>query len=243
MLDVLMGRAPQHREHRGTGRLYRADPRDRAYELTEARLRGIPMIEKKRRKRPWGIGPILDQGSTNRCTVFTAAQFLQSAPYIHTLAWPDSLYTELYREGQKVDEIPGENYEGTTMRGVCKVLQDRKLINEYLWATDEDIVREYLATRGTLAFGSDWMDCMNNVDDEGYVEVTGTPGRMGHEYLLRWYYGARHSKYPDTYECANSWGGAWGKDGLFRMKADAFRYLFLQLNGDCVSMIESARRA
>lgn len=243
------GRGPGERSNgmiarsAGTGRLYLADPRDRNYELTEDRLRGIKMPEKRRRTVPWALGPVLDQGATNRCTVFTGADILQGAPYVHTLAWADSIYEELYRSAQKDDGIPGENYEGTTFRGVASVFKKRGLISEYLWATDEDIVREYLVTRGMLAFGSDWMTCMNTPDQHGYVEVDGTPGMMGHETTLRWYYSKRHSKYPDTYEFLNHWGSDWGQNGIFRMKADAFRYLFLQLNGDCCSIIETARKA
>lgn len=227
-------------KHVGLGRIYAPDTRDRAYELTAERLRSIKPEQSKVRARPWDIGPILDQGATSQCTVYSFAQFLQSSPIKHTLAWASSVFTELYEAAQRIDGIRGP-HDGSTERAVQTVAKDRGLVSEYLWATDEDIAREYLKTRGTLLFGSDWFSGMFSADEHGYVEPTGAPAG-GHEYLLRWYYGPTHRTHPDTYEFVNSWGAEWGKAGHFYMKADTFKYLFTTLNGDLVSPIEVARK-
>lgn len=225
-----------------TGRQYRPDPRDRLHELDETRLRGIKLVQAKRRALPWGIGPILDQGDSSECTVFTFAQFLQCAPWIHTLAWVRGAFTERYTRAQKHDGI-ARPHDGSTERAVLMDAKEDGLITEFLHVNDEDIAKEYLVTRGTLAFGSDWFGPMFTPDAHGYVEPEHTPAEMGHEYLMRWYYGPRHRKYPDSYEFVNSWSAQWGDKGKFRMKADAVRYLWKQLNGDLISPIEAARSA
>ncbi len=114
-------------------------------------------------------------------------------------------------------------------------------MSEYKWVAEEAIAQEYLRTRGTLLFGTDWFPSMFTPDAKGYVEPTGSAGPMGHEIVLRWHYPKTHRHFPDTYEFVNSWGESWGDKGLFRMKADAFRYLWLPLNGDLVSPLETAR--
>lgn len=229
---------------KGLGRVYAPDPRDRRFALTADRLREIPRaIEPGLRRRvlPWKRGPVLDQGQTSECTVFAAAAFLQCAPTLHRkgLTWARQQFTDYYNEARRRDEWEGEAYEGTSFRAVMKVLVEAGLISEYLWPENEDVVREYLYTRGTLGFGKDWFYSMFFPGAKGaYVEPEGF-AVGGHETVVRWYYHSKHYKYPDTYELINSWGEGWGDKGLFRMKADVFRYLWLQLNGDLCSPIEA----
>jgi hypothetical protein len=246
-----LGTPPEVPAPRGLGRLYAPDTRDRAYLLTPDRLADIPrQLEPgaRRRQFAWKRGPVLNQGSTSECTVFTAAGFLQSAPQLHSkgLGWARDMFTNLYRAAQRIDEWPGEGYDGTSFRAVMKMLSDPQgplgqLISEYLWVTDEDMAREYLMTRGTLAFGTDWFAGMDNPTAKGaYIEPTGA-FRGGHELVLRWYYHSKHYLYPDTYEFIQSWGEGEGDKGLVRMKADGFRYVFLHLNGDLCSPQEAKR--
>jgi hypothetical protein len=227
---------------KGLGRVYSPDPRDRRFTLTADRLKEIPKALEpgvKHRTQPWRRGPVLDQGDTSECTVFAAAAFLQCAPHLHAkgLSWTRSRFTDYYNQAQRIDEWPGESYDGTSERAVQKVLQDAGYVSEYLWAADEDIAKEYLLTRGPLLLGIDWFSSMFTPSGKGnYIEPEGF-AVGGHEICVRWYYGPNHYKYPNSYELINSWG-EWGDKGLARIKADAFRYLWLQLNGDLCSPIE-----
>jgi len=233
---------------RSLGRRYAPDPRDRKFNLTADRLKEIPRSLEpgvRRRTRPWQRGPVLDQGSSSECTVFAAAGFLECAPQLHRngLGWSRDKFTSFYRSAQQQDEWPGENYDGTSERAVQKVLQAAGFISEYLWVTDEDIAREYLLTRGPLLLGTDWFESMFTPSAKGsYIEPAGALAG-GHEVVVRWYYNSAHYKYPDSYEIINSWGEGWGDKGVARIKADDFRYLFLQLNGDLCSPQEAAKAA
>jgi hypothetical protein len=230
---------------RGLGRIYAPDPRDRRFTLNADRLKAIPRAVEpgvKHRTQPWRRGPVLNQGNTSECTVFAAAGFLQCAPLLHAkgLGWARGDFTVHYQAAQRNDEWPGEDYDGTSERAVQKVLQDAGYISEYLWVADEDIAKEYLLTRGPLLLGTDWFTGMDEPSAKGaYIKAEGSV-RGGHEVCVRWYYGPKHYRFPDSYEIINSWGESWGEKGLARLKADDFRYLFLQLNGDLCSPQEKA---
>lgn len=228
-----------HKE-KGMGRRYAPDPRDRRFGLAAA----LPVIPTQVqpghhvRKFPWRLGPILDQGSTEQCTVYSAVGLIQAAPRLHLLDLRPEDFTVIYDKAQLIDEFTDTPPAGgTSERAVQKVLQDEKLTSSYLWCTDEATARTYLLTRGMLLFGTDWFTGMDQPDAHGYVSATGSP-RGGHEFIVRWYYNASHKTYPDTYEFVNSWGEGWGDRGLFRMKAADFAYLFLHLNGDLCSPVE-----
>lgn len=238
---------------KGLGRQHATDPKDRNYILTQERLRSARRgTTLRRRTRPWGIGPILDQGSTNQCTCYSAVQQIQSAPRLEDLHLTTADIDAIYREALKIDEFPGEADQGTSERAVQKILTDvatlrrvlqrpdlKKAYNlEYLWVTDPDIEREYLATRGMLLQGTDFLSGMETPDKHGYVEPTGDV-IGGHEYVKAWWFGPRHYKYPNSYMYVNSWGANWGINGRFFMKADADHFLWLQSNGDLVSPIET----
>lgn len=225
------------------GRRYAPDYRDRRFALTADRLHEIPRQltpGARRRTLPWHLSPAipLNQGDTDACTIYFVLHALLAAPHVHAAEFIAGLSPlAMLMAAKRVDEWPGEDYDGTSARAALKIFQQAGLIGDYLWATDEDIAKEYLATRGPLGLGSDWWTGMDTPDAHGYVEPTGTV-RGGHEYMVRWYYNTAHKKYPDTIECVNSWGPGYGQNGIFRMKMDAFRYLWLQTNGDLVSPLE-----
>jgi hypothetical protein len=247
-------RRPQHPvPGKGLGRQYSVDYRDRRHVLTEDRMRAVPRgTLLRRRTRPWGFRGIMNQGNTNRCTVFAAVKQKESAPKFADLKLTNEDLTKIYREALRTDEFAGEADEGTSERAVQTIFRSSESLarvlgrpikdpwtDEFLWVDDEDMAKEYLLTRAMLLQGTDWLSGLDSPDKHGYVEPTGYL-RGGHEYVLRWYYGPRHYKYPDTYEYINSWGDTWGDKGLFRMKADGFKYLVWQLNGDLMSAVEAA---
>lgn len=229
------------------GRIYKPDYRDTDHYLDEMQFRRFAAVQKPARAKPWRIGKRLNQ-RYNSCVVNAYYGFRQAAPFYCADAHLTAA-KELadYHAAQAADEIPEPPaYEGTTANGMMKVARQRGEVVEWKWvpkADGEDVAREWLKTRGTLLCGTDWPEAFFNPGKHGYVEPADATkvGDLGHETLLRWYYGPQHYRYPDTYEFVNSWGAAWGDNGLFRMKADVFRWLVFQLNGDLCSPIEAAR--
>jgi hypothetical protein len=231
---------PMRPQQKG-GRLYLPDARDRNYELTPKRLTALQKAlgVTKRRKLPWHIGEILDQGNTSECVAHAYMAFVEAAPIVHkSLGWTRAQRTELYDAARQIDGFPMP-HDGTTARAVLTIARSRGWIAEYLWVNDEDTAKEYLATRGPLMVGTDWFQGMFTTDKHGYVEPSGDVAG-GHEYVERWYYPPSHKKYPDTFEYVNSWSEEFGDGGLFRMKADVRRYIVQQLNGDVVLPSEVA---
>ncbi len=231
---------------RRTGRLRHPDIRDTDYLLDETALRGIRREQTKARAIPWRIGDILNQGDSDECVIYCYAAFRQAAPFFcKSIGWTKGMFDERYQRAKELDEIPGVNYDGTTARGAMKAAEAVGEVNGYLWVpptNGEDITKEYLATRGTLMQGTDWPATFFAPNKHGYVEPDNAPpAAMGHETLVRWYHKPTHRKYPDSYECVNSWGRSFGLEGRFFIKAEVFRWLHWQCGGDLVSPIETAR--
>lgn len=226
---------------RDTGRLYVPKAKDMDFVLNAETIRGIPIVQPARRARKWEIGPILNQGPYNNCTVVAFEGFLQGEPYKHVTAWSQATRDDWYAAAQRRDGLPIP-HEGSTERAVQDEAIARGVVKEFRWVQDEDTAREYLRTRGMLLAGTDWYDTFFDPGKHAYVEPQGTPPSMGHEWIVRWYYPKTNKRWPDTYECVCSYGEGFGDKGLFRMKSEVFRYLIFQTNGDLCSPIEVARK-
>lgn len=219
------------------GRLYAPDPRDRGYAMPKMRTAAIRM------ERHWKVGPITDQGSVPSCVGHAWSQFLRSAPVMDVkrqLPLPDTIY----EQAQKVDEWPGENYAGTSLRAGAKVLMSMGLITEYFWAGDIDTVKNYLLTRGPVVVGTDWFEQMSRprwmdskkqkgTMNDAYLEPTG-PYLGGHAYLLVGY-----SKTRRAFRMVNSWAEKYGEKGRAWIAYDVMDYLIFRLNGEACSALET----
>lgn len=216
----------------GLGRLHFPDQRDADYPLAEV------LAEPDSFARTWRPDPHmpLNQGQTPRCVGYSGKQFLLTRPTDKGLTGTPSA-DDLYALAQKNDEFPGENYDGTTARGLCKGLQSLGIITEYRWAANVNEIITYLLTRGPVLIGSDWLEGMDNPDSNGMLTVTGKP-RGGHEYLA---IGAVPT--IDAIMFCNSWGPTWGWGGYFFMKRMDLQHLVFNgtgTPGDAVAPIEHA---
>jgi hypothetical protein len=213
-------------QKRGTGRIYIPDPRDRAYSMASA-VRATGAVGSK----VWKLAPErLDQGTTSQCVGFSWKQFLTAAPIMHRdRALPAP--AEIYKAAQKVDEWPGEAYEGTSVRAGAKVLKSLGLISGYLWAPDLDTMKRFIVQRGPVVVGTDWYQGMYRPRG-GFVIPEGTY-RGGHAYLVHGWSDTRRA-----FRVLNSWGESWGERGAAWVDETDMRYLIFQANGECCSAIE-----
>lgn len=202
-------------EH-GLGRLKSRDERDRRFLMRENVFAQLPP---KPRKRPYNLGPTLDQLNTPQCVGFSGRDKLASAPLMMGEGVGPSP-VQLYRGAQDNDEWFGNDYDGTSVRGLFKYLQQLGYIKSYVWASSvTDCERFVLGGYGTIIVGTDWTESMFTPRVDGFVTVEGgTVG--GHAYHLFW-------MVPSLREVwfKNSWGPRWGvklhgRPGCFKMTYD-----------------------
>ncbi len=202
-----------HIEQKGLGRLAKTDLRDVGYLLRNV----TPDAATLPKYRHYRTATVLDQGPYPHCVGYAWKQWLASAPLMSRSgpAAPD-----IYREAQKVDEWPGEGYDGTSVRAGAKVLQALGHIKEYRWAFDAGDVRQWLLSGGgTVVLGTTWYSDMSRLDQHFFAHPTGRV-QGGHAYLL--------VGYNDThgvFTCLNSWGRGWGRGGRFHILGEDMQKL------------------
>lgn len=191
----------------GLGRLA---PPDRDQDEKYLLPRRSKVAENVRRK-VWTAATVLDQGNTSQCVAFSTRQWLRASPVRQEMPMTEF---EFYKQCQKVDEWPGENYDGTSLRASFKVLKRLGLLGEYRWAFDIEPMIVHLLTKGPMTVGTDWTADAGQDDRWGYIWFGGNSDG-GHAYLI---IGAdRERKNPDgtkgAFRIVNSWGRGWAQAG------------------------------
>lgn len=201
-------------------------------------------------RRSWRTGPILNQGlvecplqNTTHpyckehgfCVGAGTKQFLMSEP-LRTMTGPQLL--DIYHTAQLLDEWPGEDYSGTSVRAGMKTLQKLGHIVSYAAPQTPAELEQWLSTRGCAVIGIDWTEEMFTPDAKGFI----TPGSTvigGHCLCVSMI--DRSGSQP-IYGGPNSWGRGWGLQGRWRMTAASLYKLLFQQGGECF-MAEEVRVA
>lgn len=209
----------------GLGRIYVPDARDEAYRMASVlRAHAEPLVG----SRFWRTGPVLNQGKFPHCVAYAWGGFLQAAPIMNR-SIPD--LASLYRRAQEMDEIPGTNYDGSTVRGGAKALDEMGLILEYRWAWDLETVVRWLLHKGTVVVGTTWFTRMSTPNTAGFVIPDGD-NEGGHAYLL---VGAQVEQ--KRVRMLNSWGPSWGELGRAWMTFDDLERL-IDGQGEACAAVE-----
>lgn len=201
----------------GLGRLVAPDDKRDALFRLRARIAEVKRaLEPTPRKREYHEGPLLFQSSTPRCVAFSGAGFVFGAPIMPTFDDPaiaalidgDGMFGKLYALCQDLDEWPGNNYDGTSVRGLMKALQQLGIIGSYLWGQTPEEDRDWImGGYGTLIDGTNWYLSMDEVDSKGFIvepAAFATP-IGGHAYRRVWW-----DKKKQGWKIRNSWGQYWG---------------------------------
>lgn len=189
--------------------------------------------------KSWALPYVrIDQGSEGACVGFAATNELLSMPVrarppgydnvrgVAKTALCNGFARGVYHDARKVDEWPGEAYEGTSVNAGAKVLRARGLISGWLWADEAnptaDIDRALLTPAeqggGPVPIGLMWSQNMYDTDDDGMVDIR---GRIvgGHSILIV----GRHPRWQGQgvcYKWLNSWGPSYGVNGVGYIRRD-----------------------
>jgi hypothetical protein len=178
--------------------------------------------------RYWYVGPPLDQGSTPQCVAFAGYKYLTAGPVRNTkLPFTPA---QLYKLAQQNDEWPGENYDGTSVRGLFKYLNKAGYIPRYEWTFDIDTLIAQILTVGPLVVGTDWYSGMMEPDKKNLIHVTGSI-EGGHGWVI---HGCNKKK--RLFRMINSWDG-WGENGMAWISFDDFEKL-LKAQGEACTATE-----
>ena len=211
---------------KGLGRRFAPDERDQLFEVRKLGI--VSPRPSKRTYRYWNdSGAWLDQGSTSSCVGHAWAHYIEDGPITHAGTVDPFI---IYQLAQKLDEWPGADYDGTSVRGGARAVHDGGWIEGvYAWAfTVEDIVQALLEV-GPVVVGTDWYSGMTEPDEEGFLSMEGAL-EGGHAYLLN---GVNVQK--KALRMKNSWGREWGDEGRAWISFETFAEL-LRRNGEaCLS--------
>lgn len=185
--------------------------------------------------RIWQHGPVLDQGAEGACVGFGSAGVVAAAPSSRS-GVTDDYARNWYRRAQRLDEWPGERYEGTSVLAGCLVGRERKLWAGFRWAKNAAELAAGILNPdlGPAVIGVQWSEDLYDVPKTGAVRpnVTLDPD-MGHCTVLFGYVPARafvSRKLRDQLEelqlweavdqqqepsflLLNSWSDTWGASG------------------------------
>jgi len=188
------------------GRIPVFDPRS----LNFRAVNFIPAKEQPLVSKEWVCPEVLDQGYLSACVGYAWSHLLLTHP--ESVKGVDNNFAKsLYRQAQKLDEFPGEDYEGTSVLAGAKALKENypTLFDSYHWAFGLDEVLQVLSHLGPLTLGVDWYSSMFTPDKEtGVLHVAGAKVG-GHAVLAS---GINIENEEVTLH--NSWGptyGIWGK--------------------------------
>jgi hypothetical protein len=177
----------------------------------------------KPRTRPYKDLEVLDQGNTPRCVGYSARGFIEGAPVLVRPGTGPSADT-IYKGAQENDEWPGSNYDGSSVRGAMKYLQQEKVISAYVWGqTVEEAIAWMNGGYGTCLVGTNWYSEMSDVDANGFMREPApsmTTPIGGHAWRWIWY---------DAKKKGILMRNSWGHDFGYPVRGVPSGYAFLRV--------------
>ena len=192
-------------------------------------------------RKVWDEGTILDQGSEGACVGFAWTGELLAEPAAPktqpSAEYANKLASVFYHDAKKVDEWPGENYDGTSVLAGAKVMHARGLIGEYRWCFSIKDVRNALIEEGPVVIGIPWFDGMYETDSNGVVQISGDLAG-GHAIVLTGYDPQFKigNVTEEHFKWTNSWGDDYGIDGSGWISRRNLEFLLAQSGEACVPM-------
>jgi hypothetical protein len=153
----------------------RHDPASRAFAVVD-RLAGRATLRDVRLPAT----PVLNQGKEGACVGFGVAdavnvlRILAGAAGVNRQLLDDAGALDLYHQAQRVDDVPGENYTGTSVLAGMKAGQADGYFGGYLWDFGTSAIAQTLLQLHTpVVIGVPWYDAMYDTGPGGLVRVGG----------------------------------------------------------------------
>lgn len=216
------------------------DPRSRDYSIRT--LLGSPPA--RRESKFWAEGTVLDQGSEGACVGFGWLAELLAEPTQPdeqpTPEFANKVAKLFYKEAQRIDEWPGEDYSGTSVLAGAKIMKDYGYISEYRWCFNIDDIIDAVVSEGPVVIGIPWYSSMYQTNSQG---LTGVRGESvgGHCIVLTGYHPAKlfGRQSLEVFRWRNSWGTDYGIEGSGYIRVSDLRRLFLEGGEACVPIIRN----
>src|SRR5688572_19871443 len=152
------------------GRIPVFDPLSKAYPIRAA-LNQDQMIPVSKQ---WYVTTSLDQGALSACVGFSWAHCISSYPD-PSLNMNREHAIKLYHRAQRLDDLPGEDYEGTSVLAGIKAVKRLHpgAIDSYRWAFGLDDLILSIGYIGPVVLGVNWYSDMYAPQPDGLIKVGG----------------------------------------------------------------------
>ena len=216
----------------------------RSYHDERSKQYGIRNVIKKKttiKKQMWQEGVVLDQGQEGACVGFGwtgeyLAQPQAPTPQPSTTV-ANTFAATVYRDAKKIDEYPGESYDGTSVLAGAKVMKSRGFITSYRWCFSIEDIRDAIIQEGPVVVGIPWYDGMYDTAPNGLVKLAGKK-IGGHCILITGYDPAMKigNRTYEVFRWRNSWGPDYGVGGSAYIKSGDLARLLKDEGEACVPM-------
>jgi hypothetical protein len=162
------------------------------------------------------VGPVRDQNTYTclvcprehgSCTGHGIVSWRSSTVYRHGLWLTEQDAHAVYHENKTLDEIPGVDYEGSTINGGALAARNRGWCDEFYWAENATELALGLRRWGAAYVGSSWHANMMRPDALGFIHPTGEVVG-GHAYIVVGFVQSKTRRNRE-FVIQNSWGN-WG---------------------------------
>lgn len=230
-LRYISGRKGRLMPKLGLGRRFSPDPRDHTYPVM---MRLKPSEEEIRTYRYWNpFGWWGDQGQTSQCVAYAWTHWAEDGPVTQpgnaARQGPIVSPEVIYHEAQLLDEWPGTEYDGTSVRAGAKALKARGFISAYHWARTLNEVISTILQLGPMVVGTNWYESMFSPDESGLMSVSGEMAG-GHAWVINGV-NVKHG----LFRMKNSWGRGWGLGGMALISFEDFERLLREDGEACIA--------
>ncbi|MDA8874870.1 hypothetical protein N9H78_04335 [Winogradskyella sp.] len=198
----------------------------------------------ERKAKFWKEGTVLDQGREGACVGFGWLAELIAQPYTPdeqpTQEFGNKLAKLFYKEAQKIDEWPGDDYSGTSVLAGAKIMKQYGYIDEYRWCFDIDDIIDAVVSQGPVVIGIPWYSGMYRTNSLGLTGPTGD-NVGGHCITLTGYHPAKifGRQSLEVFKWRNSWGEDYGVNGSGYIRVSDLRNLFEEGGEACIPVVRN----